>query len=280
MHLRVACSPDADDLFMVRGLVEGLVDPGGFTWSITPLETDALNRMASGQGPEVSAISVAHYPRIAAAWQLLPHGGSVGDGYGPLLVAREPLTLAELRGARVAVPGLTTTAWCVLSLALEALTPVVTPITPYHRIFEALARREVDAGLVIHEGRLTYAEHGLHAVADLGVWWKGRTGLPLPLGANAIRRDLGPDVIRRASAVLRESIRLSLVDQREEAISWLLSRGGALRTREAVSQYLDMYANQETLGWSAASLAGMAELFRQGEAAGLLPGAPVVDLAP
>src|SRR5688572_18774541 len=135
---------------MVRALLEGLIDTRGWTFRIETLETDRLNRMAAGEGPDVSAISVAWYPRLADRWQLLPHGGSAGEGYGPVIVAPTAMSLAELRGKRIAVPGLTTTAYAVLKMMVPDVEPIVTPITPYARIFDALRTGEVDAGLVIH----------------------------------------------------------------------------------------------------------------------------------
>jgi len=275
--IRVSCSPDADDLFMFRALIEGLIDPGPFAWEIDTRDTDALNRLAEGTGPDVTAVSIGFYPRIADRYQLLPHGGSVGDGYGPVVVAPSPLSLEELHGRRVAIPGETTTAWLVLRLICP-VEPVTVPITPYERIFEAIEAGEVDAGLVIHEGRLTYQDLGLHQVVDIGTWWKERTGLPLPLGGNVIARSLGDD-IPRASAVLRESIAHAL-HHRPAAIEWLLERPGALHTAERVSQYLDMYANRETLEYSPAARAGLARLYEEAHAAGLLPQPVPVDFAP
>ncbi len=234
---------------MMRAILLNEIDVGDYAFDIRFVETDGLNRLASGEGPDVSAISVAWYPKIRAHYQLLPHGGSAGEGYGPVVIAPKPLTLAELRGCRVAVPGLTTTAYAVLRDLVE-VEPIVTPITPYERIFDALRAGEVDAGLVIHEGRLTWADQGFHLVTDLGVAWQQRYSLPLPLGANAIRRDLGDAHIREVSAILRESIRHGLA-HRDAAIDWLIDTGSVLRSREAVSQYLSMYANERTLDWGA-----------------------------
>jgi 1,4-dihydroxy-6-naphthoate synthase len=278
--LVVRCSPDADDLYMFRALLEGLIDPGPFDWAITTLDTDALNRDAVTHPPDVTAISVGHYPALQDQWQLLPHGGSVGDGYGPVVVAREPLKPEDLQGLRIAVPGLTTTAYLVLCLILgEAFRPLVTPITPYHRIFDAIDSGEVDAGLVIHEGRLNFREHGLHQVLDIGAWWKSETGLPLPLGANAIRRDLGAETIAAASPILRESIRHAQ-EHKTEGIAWIMDRGSALRSSDDVSRYLDMYANHETLAYSDAALEGMRVLFERAAAAGLVDVPVRLDLAP
>ena len=283
--IRCSVSPDADDLFMFRALMLGLIDTEGLRFDIRTADTERLNRDAAGRDPavlpHVSAISVAWYPALAGEWQLLPHGGSVGRGYGPVVVAPRPLSLAELRGLRVAVPGLSTTAYTVLSLMLGgAFSPVVVPIVPPEAVFEELAAGRVDAALLIHEGRLTFREHGLHQVCDIGVWWEQETGLPLPLGGNVIRRDLGADTIARASRVLRASIAHAL-DDRAAAIAWLLERGGPLQSTESVDQYLQLYANQDTLDYGPEGRRGVEELLRRGAAAGLLPDLPEgVDWAP
>ena len=187
MRLTCAISPDADDLFMFRALLEGLVDPRGLDFDITTKDTDALNREAGP--PDVTAISIAHYPKVADRYRLLSHGGSVGRGYGPVVVAPAPL---ELAGRRIGVPGLTTTACLVLRQIVD-FTPVVIPIVPASLAFDALRARTVDAALLIHEGRLTYAREGFVKLLDIGVWWLAQTGLPLPLGGNVIRRDLPPE---------------------------------------------------------------------------------------
>jgi 1,4-dihydroxy-6-naphthoate synthase len=283
--IRCSVSPDADDLFMFRALMLGLIDTDGLRFDIRTADTERLNRDAAGRDPatlpHVSAISVAWYPSLAADWQLLPHGGSVGRGYGPVLVAPRPCALDELRGRRIAVPGLSTTAYTVLSLILDGdFTPVVVPIVPPEASFAAVADGHVDAVLLIHEGRLTFTQHGLHQVCDIGAWWQDETGLPLPLGGNVIRRDLGAEVISRASAVLRASIAHAL-DDRAAAISWLLERGGPLQTVEAVDHYLQLYANADTLDYGPDGRAGVEELLRRGAAAGLLPALPRgVDWAP
>jgi 1,4-dihydroxy-6-naphthoate synthase len=281
MRITVQCSPDADDLFMMRALLDGLIDTGHYVFEIDTSPTDALNRIASGQSPpEVCAISAAYYPQIAELYQLLPHGGSMGEGYGPVVIAPSPLTLGDLKGARVAIPGLTTTAWMTLRMIVPGIEPVVTPIVPYARIFEALRTGEVDAGLVIHEGRLTYEDEGFTKVVDIGEWWAAQTqGLPLPLGANAIRRDLGGDVIKDVSALLRQAIAHGLA-HRDEAIDWLLERGGALRTPERVSRYLDMYANGRTLDYGPDGRRAMTVFFDRACDHGILDVPPQLDYAP
>ena len=286
MRIRCAISPDADDLFMFRALLLGAIDTDGFDFDITTADTDALNRAAAGQTleaselPHVSAVSIAWVPALHADWQLLPHGGSVGRNYGPVVISRTPMALSELVGRRVAVPGTSTTAYTVLSQMIPGFEPVVVPITPPERVFEALQSGHVDAALVIHEGRLTFADHGFVQVADIGEWWMAETGLPLPLGGNVVRRDLGPERIARLSAVLRESIAHGLA-HRDDAIDWLLARGaGPLRTRAAVDHYLSLYANADTLDYGADGRRGVQVLLERGAAAGLLPAIGPVDFAP
>lgn len=252
MLLRCAISPDADDLFMLRAITEGLLDTGDLRFDVRTADTDALNRLAAGDGPDVCAISIAWYPKIAAHYRLLGHGGSVGRGYGPALIARAPADPArpladQLAGRRIGVPGLTTTA-CLVMQQVCPFTPVVLPISPHARVFDALRAGEVDAAVIIHEGRLTWADEGFSMLLDLGQLWQDRTGLPLPLGGNAIRRSLPAGTLARASALLRASVQHGL-DHREEAIAWLLRRGGPLQTRDAVDRYLSMYANQDTLDY-------------------------------
>ena len=286
MRVRCAISPDADDLFMFRALLLGLIDSRGLEFDIDTADTQALNVAAdvpADAAPAVSAVSIAWYPRLAAQWQLLPHGGSVGRGYGPVLVAPRGAdglpSLSSLAGRRVAVPGTTTTAYTVLKLMLGDFVPVVVPIVPPERVFEAVAAGEVDAALLIHEGRLTFERHGLGLVADIGVWWAKETGLPLPLGGNVIRRDLGPEAIALISDVIRESIAHGLA-HRDEAIAWLLERGGPLDSAAAVDAYLRLYANDDTVDYGEDGRAGALELLRRGAEAGLLPPVESIDWAP
>jgi 1,4-dihydroxy-6-naphthoate synthase len=273
----VRCSPDADDLFMMRALSEGLIDPGPWRFVVETAPTDALNRIASAGGADVCAISIAHYPHVAKDWQLLPHGGSLGEGYGPVVVAPQRTSLRALAGQKVAVPGLTTTAWTALRMHVD-VEPVVIPITPYARVFEALRGGEVAAALIIHEGRLTYTAEGFEEVADLGERWGHETGLPLPLGGNAIRRALGAEAIASISERLRASIRHAL-DHRDEAIDWLLARGGALRDRESMDRYLAMYANERSYDYGDEGRAGVRVFLDRAASMELLPRA-TVDFAP
>lgn len=268
-HLRVAVSPDADDLFMVRAILQGIVLPQP-AWAIETHGTDALNRLAlSEHPPDVCAVSAALWPYIADRYDLLWPGGSFGDGYGPVVVAIRPVNLS---GARIAIPGESTTAALVLRLAVPQAATTVVPIVPYGRVFDALRTGEVDAAVLIHEGRLTFEDHGLHALLDLGAWWTTRTGLPLPLGLTAVRRDVDG---HNVAAHLRASIAHGLAD-RSEAIAWLLARGTPLASPERVDAYLDLYANHRSLDPGDDGAAGLDRLVQEGARAGLLPEAPAV----
>jgi 1,4-dihydroxy-6-naphthoate synthase len=279
--VRLAFSPDADDLFMFWPLLSGRVDTGGLSFVHERVETEALNaRAASEDPPDVCAVSIAQFPAIADRFLLLPHGGSVGRGYGPVVVARRPMTLADLAGRRVAIPGARTTAYLVLRLLLEAelagatFEPVPIAITPFDRVFRALESGEVEAALLIHEGRLTYEDDpSLHRVVELGEAWRARTGRPLPLGGNVIRRDLGDEVVRRVSEACRASIAWSLA-HREEVIDAIVSSGvraEAKVTRARLDRYLDMYANADSAGYDADCSAAIDDLLARGAEAGLLP---------
>lgn len=274
MTLRLAYSPDADDAFMFRAALEGCVDTEGLSFEPATADTQSLNDAAMEGSVDVSAVSVAAWPALRENYMILPHGGSVGVGYGPVIVSTSPsMTVEDLQRARIATPGLRTTAHLVSRLIAPEAEYSVVPITPYEAVFDAVKRGDVDAGIIIHEGRLTYPQHGLHAVVDLGAWWMEQTGLPLPLGANVIRRSLGPDVLARASRALRRSIRWAL-DHREEMIEFLIShihRPEEVATPELLDRYLAMYANEETAGYSDASRRGMQRLFDLGAERALLP---------
>jgi 1,4-dihydroxy-6-naphthoate synthase len=288
--IALAYSADADDAFMFHAVRAGLIDTAGFSFTHWRGDTAALNRLALGErvaggpsgDPDVIAISAGVYPRAAARYQLLPHGASVGRGFGPVVVAKRPMDPAALAGARVGIPGLTTTAWLVLRLIQPAAIPVEIPIVPFARIFEALEAGEVDAALLIHEGRLLYRDRGLHKVVDLGEWWLEAAGLPLPLGVNVIRRGLGADRIRALSAVLRESIRFAL-DHRSDLIAALAAedRGEKKLSDPALlDHYLNLYANADTLSFAADARQATGVLFGRARAAGLLAGDVPLDWAP
>lgn len=286
--IRLAFSPDADDLFMFWPLLSGRVSTDGLDFVHERVETEALNARAEGDDPpHVCAVSIAHVANIADRYLLLPHGASVGRAYGPIVVAKSQRSLASLDGARVAIPGARTTAHLVLRLLLREETggsyePVVIPIQPFARVFDALERGEVDAALLIHEGRLTYRDNPtLHPVVEIGEAWHAKTGLPLPLGGNVIRRDLGDATIRAVSDACRRSIAWSL-EHREEVIDAIVASGlrnEANIERARLDRYLGMYANDDSAGMRDDVIRAIRELFDRAQTAGLLARGRV-ELAP
>src|SRR6516225_630684 len=280
--ISLAYSVDADDAFMFHALRHGRIDTEGLAFTHRRDHTAALNRLAEEGGADVVAVSLGAYPAIARAYQLLPHGASVGRGFGPVVVARRPMTPSELAGARVGIPGRSTTAWLVLRLIQPAALGVEIPIVPFGRIFEALEAGEVDAALLIHEGRLLYPERGLHKVVDLGEWWQAEAGLPLPLGVNVVRRALGSEAVSRVSRVLRASIAWALV-HRDEIIAELAreDRGEkALSAPALIDHYLNLYANADTAAIADDARRAVDVLFAEARAAGLLAASAPIDWAP
>jgi 1,4-dihydroxy-6-naphthoate synthase len=277
--ISLAYSVDADDAFMFHALRHARIDTEGLTFTHRRDHTAALNRLAGEGGADVVAVSLGAYPAFADAYQLLPHGASVGRGFGPVVVARRPMTTAELTDARVGIPGRSTTAWLVLRLIQPSAEGIEIPIFPFARIFEALEAGEVDAALLIHEGRLLYPQRGLHKVVDLGEWWQAEAGLPLPLGVNVIRRALGPATVTRVSRVLRASIAWALAN-RDEIISALSEedRGEkALSRPELIDHYLDLYANHDTAAIADDARHAVDVLFARARQAGLVDGHVAAD---
>ncbi len=281
--IRLAFSPDSDDIFMFWPLLAGKVEAEGLAFEAVREDTEALNARVAAADLDVVAVSVARWPAIANDYQLLPHGMSVGRGYGPVVVATRARTLASLEGARVGVPGLRTTAATVLRLLAPRFEPVVVPITPYARVFEALRAGEVDAALLIHEGRLTFEREGMQKVVDLGeAWAQASGGLPLPLGGNAIRRGLGAPLVAQVSRLCRASIAWALA-HRDEVMDALLARETRVDLaldRAMLDRYLAMYANADTLDAPADVRRAIDELYARAHAAGLLERAVRVDFAP
>ena len=263
MHVRVGHSPDPDDAFMFWAIATGRVDADGFEIEGVPADIETLNGWAREGRLEVTALSVGAYPFVQDRYALLPHGASLGEGYGPVVVAREELDPTVLEGRRVAVPGPLTTAFLVARLALPPFEPVH---LPFDAIMDAVAAGTVDAGVVIHEGQLTYAEQGLHRVLDLGAWWTSETGLPLPLGANAVRRDLGDDVATRLSRVLLASIEAGL-EHRDEALRYALDFGRGIEAADN-DRFVAMYVNERTRDYGPDGREAVAELLRRGAAIG------------
>jgi len=280
--IRLAYSVDADDAFMFHALANGKIDPRGLTFEHRRADTSTLNALAEKEEADVVAVSLGAYPGLVGRYLLLPHGASVGRGYGPVVVARAATTLSDLVGKRVAIPGETTTAWLVLRLMQEGLVPQVVPISPFSRVFDSLDRGEVDAALLIHEGRLLYEQRGYARVAELGEWWAGHTGLPLPLGVNVIRRGLGEACIAEISRVLSDAIAWALA-HRDEVIGAIAgeSRGDqALGRTELLDTYLGMYANADTSSMAPDVRRAIEVLFEEAKKAGLLPAGTPIAWAP
>ena len=283
--MKLAYSVDADDAFMFHALQGDdvhRIDTKGLVFEHRRGDTAQLNAIAAAGEADVVAISAGAYPAVADRYLLLPHGASVGRGFGPVVVARRPMTLAELAGRRVGIPGLTTTAWLVLRLMQPAAVPVVVSIAPFSRIFEALDAGEIEAALLIHEGRLLYEGRGYHKVAELGEWWQAETALPLPLGVNVIRRALGPELVATVSAVLREAIGYALA-HRDQVIARLTTedRGDAgLGQASLLDRYLGMYANEDTRQMAPDVRRAIDVLFEKARAAGLMERGGPVEWAP
>jgi 1,4-dihydroxy-6-naphthoate synthase len=244
MKITVAHSPDSDDAFMFYGLASGAIDAEGFEIEQVLADIETLNRAAFEGRYEVTAVSFHAYAHLTDRYALLPHGASMGDGYGPMVVVRRDGP-ASLEGVTVAIPGTLTSAWLALQMYHPGLAHTV---MPFDEILEAVRDGKVEAGLIIHEGQLTYADEGLSKLVDLGEWWAERTGgLPLPLGGNVIRRDLGAEVMRRVSRLLHASIKHAL-DHREDAVEYAEQFGRGL-DRARTDRFVGMYVNQLTLDY-------------------------------
>ena len=272
--IHLAHSPDSDDAFMFYALAEGKIDTQGITYIHALEDIESLNQRARRGELEVTAVSIHAYAYLTDRYALLPHGASVGDRYGPRLVARTPKTRTDVRGARIAIPGPLTTAY----LALKLYEPNFTPVpTPFDRIEAAVLAGDVDMGLLIHEGQLTYGDQGLHLVADMGEWWFGETSLPLPLGGNVIRKDLGPQLMATVSRHLRESIAYGL-KHRETALTHALRYARGLE-REQADTFVGMYVNDWTLDYGDRGRQAVQTLLARGTAAGIIPHEVHVEFA-
>ena len=276
-RIRVGHSPDPDDAFMFYGIASNRVDTGGFRIEQVLEDIESLNRRALEGELEVSAVSIHAYAHLADRYALMPCGASMGDGYGPLVVTREPMSVDDVARRKIAVPGTLTSAFLALRLALSRDFEHV--VVPFDAILDAVADGDADAGLIIHEGQLTYSSLGLHKVLDLGVWWADRTGgLPLPLGGNAVRKDLGDDTMRALTRVLRDSIEYGL-DHREEALAYSLDYGRGLDAAMA-DRFVGMYVNDLTRDYGDRGREAIRRFLDEGSAAGLVPELPVVEFVP
>jgi 1,4-dihydroxy-6-naphthoate synthase len=263
--IRLGHSPDPDDAFMFWALAAGAIDTRGFTFEQVLQDIQTLNEWALEGRLEVTAISLHAYPFVQGRYALLPHGASIGSGYGPILVAREPLTFDQLRFAEIVVPGRMTTAFLTLRLALGEFGHRE---LPFDRIIDEVSSGRADAGLVIHEGQLTYEAAGLHKVLDLGEWWQLETGLPLPLGVNVARRDVG-ERLHDLSAVLLDSIRAGLANRRE-AMRYAMRFGRGIDPATA-DRFVAMYVNELTTDYGDEGRRAVEELLRRGDAIGAFP---------
>ena len=264
--ITVCHSPDSDDAFMFYALATGKIDTGDLTYVHELRDIETLNQRALRGELEVTAVSIHAYAHLADRYALLPHGSSMGDKYGPRLVAREPMTRPDVKGKRIAIPGALTTAY----LSLRLYEPDFEAIfTPFDQIEDAVVNGDVDMGLLIHEGQLTFGQRGLHLIADMGEWWFGETGFPLPLGGNVVRKDLGVDLIARLSRHLRASIAYSL-EHRAAALDHAMQYARGL-DRSKADTFVGMYVNEWTLDYGERGREAVRLLLKRGHEAGVIP---------
>ena len=263
--IHVAHSPDSDDAFMFYALASGKIDTEGLTYIHELQDIETLNQRAMRGELEVTAVSIHAYAYLSDRYALLPHGASMGDRYGPRLVAREPLTRADIRGKRVAIPGMLTSAYLALRLFEPNFEPVV---TPFDEIEDAVVDGKVDVGLLIHEGQLTFGDRSLHLVQDMGEWWFGETGLPLPLGGNVVRKDLGDDLTEKISRHLRDSIAYGL-QHRKGALDHAMQYARGL-DRSKADAFVGMYVNDWTLDYGDRGRRAVKQFLQRGVDAGII----------
>ncbi len=264
--IRLAHSPDSDDAFMFYALASGKIDTEGLTYIHELQDIESLNQRARKAELEVTAVSIHAYAYLTDTYALLPHGSSMGDKYGPRLVAKTPMTKADIKGKRIAIPGVFTTAY----LALKLYEPDFIPVeTPFDEIEDRVIAGDVDAGLLIHEGQLTFGDNGLHLIVDMGEWWFSETGLPLPLGGNVVRKDLGEELTKKISRHLRASIAYAL-DHREAALDHSMQYARGLE-RSKADEFVGMYVNAWTLDYGDRGKEAVRVLLDRGAKAGIIP---------
>jgi 1,4-dihydroxy-6-naphthoate synthase len=265
-ELRLAHSPDSDDAFMFYALATGKVRLPGVKFTHILSDIESLNRAAKLETYDITAVSFYGYAFVADKYVLMDCGASFGEGYGPVVIASHPIKKTELAGRKIAIPGELTTSY----LALKLFEPNVETVTmPFDKILGAVQAKEVEAGLLIHEGQLLFSQVGLHKVVDLGQWWQESTGLPLPLGANAIRRTLGPDLGRQVARIIRESISYAM-EHRESALEYALQFARDMDP-DLADKFIGMYVNRWTLDYGEEGRRAVRELLSRGAAAGLVP---------
>ena len=271
--ISIAHSPDSDDAFMFYGLATNKVRVPGYRFTHTLCDIETLNRRAREEAfYDVTAISFHAYPYLQDNYALMGCGGSVGEGYGPMIVSLKPLAPEDLGKIRIAIPGTLTTAY----LALKIFNPALeTAVVPFDQIIPEILAGNFDAGLIIHEGQLTYSSSGLYRVLDLGVWWREQTGMVLPLGGNAIRRSLGADTMRIVTKAVRDSIQHAL-DNREAALEYAMQFARDLDARLA-NRFVSMYVNDRTLDYGPDGRAAIKKLLELGHERGIIPIAPQIE---
>ncbi|MCA9027301.1 MAG: ABC transporter substrate-binding protein [Planctomycetaceae bacterium] len=283
--IQVGHSPDPDDAFMFHALANDKIVTGDYHFTHELVDIETLNRRAFSAELELTAVSLHGYAYLTDTYALCACGASMGDNYGPMVVAREPMSIDDLKGKTIAVPGTLTTAFLSLNLCLGGCpTGDTSPLSDartgdcgtfnyvvheFDQILNVVERGEADAGLIIHEGQLTYGDQGLHLIVDLGKWWMEKTGLPLPLGANAIRKDLGQPAMNEVTALLKESIQYGL-DHRQEALDYALQYGRDLDNAKA-DEFVGMYVNDWTLDFGERGRTAVATLLNRGHEAGIIP---------
>ncbi len=272
MQIHVAHSPDSDDAFMFYALASGKIDTEGLTYIHELQDIETLNHRAMRGELEVTAVSIHAYAYLSERYALLPHGASMGDRYGPRLVARRPMTREEIRGKRIAIPGMLTSAYLALRMFEPDFEPVV---TPFDQIEDAVVAGKAEIGLLIHEGQLTFADQGLHLIQDLGEWWFTETGLPLPLGGNVVRKDLGQALTSQISRHLHDSIAYGL-DHRNAALDHSMQYARGL-DRAKADAFVGMYVNDWTLDYGDRGRKAVREFLARGVREGLITNPVTVE---
>jgi 1,4-dihydroxy-6-naphthoate synthase len=271
-EIKVAHSPDSDDAFMFYGMATNKIRVPGVKFAHTLCDIETLNRKALEGYYDITAISFHAYPYIQEKYAVMPSGGSVGEGYGPMIVATRNIPVEEISKIKIAVPGTMTTAYLTLKLfAPDAVTEVV----PFDEIIPKVLEGKYEAGLIIHEGQLTFNKVGLQRIVDMGKWWRDLTGMPLPLGGNAIKRDLGPALTTSCCNALRDSIQYAL-DHREEALQYAMQFARDLDVQQA-DKFVGMYVNERTLDYGKDGREAIVKLLEMGYERGIIPHKPSVD---
>lgn len=266
--IRVGHSPDSDDAFMFYALAKDKIDTGGLRFVHQLEDIETLNRRALNGELEVSAVSIHAFAHLTDRYALLSSGASMGDGYGPILVTREPMSLDEVKTKKIAIPGKLTSAYLGLQLCLGK--DIDVEVLPFDQIVEAVEAKKFDVGLLIHEGQLYHKDRGLHCALDLGIWWRDETKLPLPLGGNVVRRDLGDEMVAKIGKLLKQSIQYSL-DNREEALEYALEYARGLDEKLA-DRFVGMYVNERTVDYGPEGREAVRLFLKRGEELGLVPG--------